>query len=203
MAFRLILAAGLGILCSQFAQAAEDAEKSSPVGRPVAEFSLKDYRGKTHKLSDYADQKLLVIVYLGTECPLAKLYAPRLAGLYEKYKGQGVGFLGINANRQDSLTEIAAHARIHELKFPVLKDLGNEVADRMGAVRTPEVFVLDQDRTVRYHGRIDDQYGVGYIREKVTREDLAIALDELLAGKAVSRAGNRSRGLFHRPRFGK
>src|SRR5262249_51250468 len=69
---------------------------------------------------------------------------------------------------------------------PVLKDLGAEVADKFGAVRTPEVFVLDAERTVRYWGRIDDQYGVGYKRPKPTRRDLAAALEELLAGKTVS-----------------
>ncbi len=196
MASRMILAAALLALGSQQGLAAEDKAKASPVGRAVAEFSLKDYRGKVHKLSDSTDKKLLVVVYLGTECPLAKLYAPRLASLYEKYADKGVGFLGINANRQDSLTEIAAHARIHDLKFPVLKDLGNEVADQMGAVRTPEVFVLDQDRKVRYHGRIDDQYGVGYIREQVTREDLAAALDELLAGQNVSQPETEAVGCF-------
>jgi mono/diheme cytochrome c family protein len=59
-------------------------------------------------------------------------------------------------------------------------------ADQLGAVRTPEVFVLDRDRTVRYHGRIDDQHLVGRQRPAPTREDLKLALEELLAGKPVS-----------------
>jgi len=195
MAFRLMALTCLGLLAANSARAAEP-EKASPVGRQVAEFSLQDYRGKTHQLSDYAEKKLLVIVYLGTECPLAKLYAPRLAKLAETYADKGVAFLGINANRQDSITEIAAHARIHQLGFPVLKDLGNRVADAMKAVRTPEVFLLDQDRKVRYHGRIDDQYGVGYIRENVTREDLKIAIEELLAEKPVSKPSTESVGCY-------
>ena len=73
-----------------------------------------------------------------------------------------------------------------ELPFPVLKDPGNKIADRFGAVRTPEVFVLDEDRTVRYWGRIDDQYGIGFQKQKANRNDLEVAIDELLAGKAVS-----------------
>ena len=60
------------------------------------------------------------------------------------------------------------------------------VADQLGATRTPEVFVLDDKRVVRYHGRIDDQYLVGAQRDKPSRRDLAVALDELLAGKPVS-----------------
>ena len=74
-----------------------------------------------------------------------------------------MAFVGIDANAQDALTKIAAFAQQHEIDFPILKDLENKVADQFGAERTPEVFVLDQDRVVRYRGRIDDQYGVGYV----------------------------------------
>ena len=91
----------------------------------VADFRLKDFRGKQYALSDFKDNKLVVGVFLGTECPLAKLYAPRLARLFEQYESRGVAFVGFNANQQDSLTEIASHARRHGIPFPVLKDLGN------------------------------------------------------------------------------
>jgi mono/diheme cytochrome c family protein len=93
----------------------------------------------------------------------------------------------VNSNVQDSRSEIAAYVRRYEIGFPVLKDLGNQVADQVGAVRTPEVFVLDGQRVIRYWGRIDDQYGVGYVREKPTVHDLRKAIDELLAGKLVSK----------------
>lgn len=156
------------------------------VGRQVADFKLRDYRGRETSLSEFKSSKLVVMAFLGTECPLAKLYATRLVKLHEHYHSYGVTILGINANVQDSITEIAAHARRHELPFPVLKDVGNVVADQMGAVRTPEVFVLDAQRVVRYWGRIDDQYGIGLIREEPSRNDLAVALDELLMGWQVS-----------------
>ena len=94
------------------------------------------------------------------------LSTPRWPNWRPSGKSQGVAFVGINSNQQDSITEVAAHARRMEIPFPVLKDPANEIADRFGAVRTPEVFVLDGDRVVRYWGRIDDQYGVGYQRKK-------------------------------------
>lgn len=156
-------------------------------GTPVAGFTLEDVRGKQHSLDDLAGQQLVVIAFLGTECPLAKLYGPRLARLHQAYGPRGVAFVAINSNGHDSLAEIAASARTHGLEFPVLKDPGNQVADQFGATRTPEVFVLDRDRVIRYSGRIDDQYGVGYVREKPGRNELADALDELLAGKSVTR----------------
>lgn len=158
----------------------------SPLGRQVENFELQDFRGTHHALSDYQDHKLVVLAFLGTECPLAKLYGPRLATLAQEYEPQGVQFLGINANVQDSLTEIAAYARRHAIEFPILKDTANRLADSLGAVRTPEVFVLDAERVVRYWGRIDDQYGIGYVRSEPQRNDLKQALDELLAGKEVT-----------------
>ena len=152
----------------------------------VSPFRLKDYRGKLHTLSDFKDSKFVVAIFLGTECPLAKLYAPRLAKLSEEFASQSVSFIGINSNQQDSLAEIAGHARQHGIKFPVLKDLSNEFANQVGAERTPEVFVWDSTGEVRYHGRIDDQFGVGYVRSEPTTHDLRTALEELLSGKDVS-----------------
>jgi peroxiredoxin/mono/diheme cytochrome c family protein len=156
----------------------------------VASFSLKDYHGQPFDLDKAAKGKVVVLAFLGTECPLAKLYAPRLAQLASEYQSRGVVFVGIDANRQDAATEIAAYARQHGLEFPILKDLNQVVADQVGATRTPEIVVLDASRTVRYRGRVDDQYGLvknaGYQRKEPSRRDLAVALDEVLAGKTVS-----------------
>jgi peroxiredoxin/mono/diheme cytochrome c family protein len=171
-------------------------EPATPVGRTVGDFRLRDAVGREYSLADYQDDTIVVIAFLGTECPLAKMYGPRLSELAAEYTSRGVAFLGVNSNTQDSNTEIAAYARRHELNFPLLKDLGNQLADELGARRTPEVFVLDQQRIVCYWGRIDDQYGVGYLREKPTRKDLQVALDELLAGKPVSQPMAESVGCL-------
>ncbi len=188
---------GVGLCCCIALSATlTAAETESPVGRVIDEFSLKDYRGKSHTLASFGDHKILVIAFLGTECPLAKLYAPRLASLADKYSSRGVAFVGINANRQDSITEIAAYARIHQIKFPLLKDLGNRVADQLGAVRTPEMFVLDENRVVRYWGRIDDQYQVGIIRDKPTKHELANAIERLLDGQSPEVSETKAAGCF-------
>jgi peroxiredoxin len=155
-------------------------------GLHAGDFALQDYRGRSHSLADYRDSKIIVLAVLGTECPLVKLYGNRLAELHQTYSPRGVTFLGLNANVQDSVTEIAAYARAHHIEFPILKDLGNKVVDQLGAERTPEVFVLDKQGTVRYRGRIDDQYGVGYVRDAPARNDLGLALDQLLAGESVA-----------------
>ncbi len=160
----------------------------------VQDFTLQDYRGKTHRLSDYAKSDVVVIAFLGTECPLVKLYGPRLAALAGEFKEGNVAVIGINSNSHDSVTEIAAYARRHGIEFPILKDAGNKLADELGAERTPEVLVLDSNRIVRYRGRIDDQYGVGYVRDEPQREDLKEAIRELLDGKPVSVATTNPMG---------
>lgn len=157
----------------------------SPIGQTIANFKLRDFRGNWHELDNYRDKQAIVVVFLGTECPLVKLYAPRLEALHQELQKSQAMVIGINANRHDSISEITRFADQNKITFPILKDVGNVVADAFGATRTPEAFVLDQTRTIRYQGRIDDQYGVGVTRQKANRLDLEEAVREVLAGKEV------------------
>lgn len=182
----LLVIGAIAIGSAQWGLADDAAKQATSIGRQVKDFTLRDAAGKSHSMADFADKQAVVIAVLGTECPLATLYAPRLVQLAERFEKRGVAFIGINANQQDSLSEVAQYAKLHEIKFPLLKDVGNVVADALGAARTPEVFVLDRDRAVRYRGRIDDQYLVGRQRKKATREDLALALDDVLAGRQIA-----------------
>ncbi len=172
------------------------ADEASPDARKVAGFKLQDHRGAWHSLDDLKENPFVVVAFLGTECPLAQQYAPRLVELAKEFHQGKVAFLAIDSNVQDSLTDLERYALAHKLPFPLLKDLGNVVADQFGAQRTPEIFVLDAERRIRYQGRIDDQYGIGYKRAKPTRRDLAVALEELLAGKPVSRPVVEAEGCF-------
>ena len=160
-------------------QIAQSAEQTA------AEFELKDLRGQPILLDGEA-KRLTVVCFLGTECPLAKLYAVRLQSLYETFADQDVRFIGINSNRQDSPDELAQFAKTQGITFPLGKDFDNVVADQFDVVRTPEVIVVDGDLKVRYRGRVDDQYLPGVSRSRPQRADLKIAIEELLAGKAVS-----------------
>lgn len=186
----------LGLLLVLVATFCSNAQAEPDLSKPVGAFEVSDFRGRVWTLDDFADSKFVVVAYLGTECPLAKLYAGRLRELEQTYAGQGVTFVGVMSNRQDSIAEISAYARKYEINFPLLKDAGNRLADAMGAERTPEVFVLDSDRMIRYWGRIDDQYGIGYVREAPTKLDLKNALDDLLAGKSLRTPITRSVGCI-------
>jgi thiol-disulfide isomerase/thioredoxin len=170
------------------------ADEKPAIGKQIDGFKLTDFRGAAHQLAGFKDRELVVVAFLGTECPLAKLYGPRLAELAGQYEPKKVAFIAIDANQQDTLAEMAQYAKVANIEFPFAKDPANAVADQFGAVRTPEVFVLDRQRMIRYRGRIDDQFGIGYSRKEPLRKDLAVALDELLAGKEVSVAATEPSG---------
>jgi peroxiredoxin len=182
---RLPILAVLTLLVSAPLDAAEP-KWDSAVGRTIADFQLADFRGKSWSLAEFKEKKIVVVTFLGTECPLMAHYGPRLAEMAAKYEKDGVAFLGINANQQDSLAEMAHFARTIKIEFPLLKDPGNKVADQFGAQRTPEVFVLDAKGVVRYHGRIDDQFTYGIQRKQADKTYLAAAIDSLLAGNEVA-----------------
>src|SRR4051812_562552 len=113
-----------------------------PIGAAVEDFTLRDHRGAERRLSDWRDRPLVVVAFLGVDCPLAKRYGRRLGEIQRGF-GSRVAVLGINANQHDTLRDIARYARQQEIRFPLLKDSDNHLADRFGATRTPEVFLLD------------------------------------------------------------
>ena len=114
---------------------------SLPADQVIGEFKLNDYTGKQYALADFARAKIVVVAFLGTDCPLANRYSDRLAELAKQYAAREVLFLAIDSNQQDSLEQMAHMARTHRFEYPCLKDPGNVVADRFGAKRTPEIFV--------------------------------------------------------------
>ena len=148
-------------------------------------FELKTLDGETIKVSP-AESGVTVVCFVGTECPLVQLYSVRLSQMADPLRDRGVQFVGINSNFHDTNEDILQYLKRHSLSFPLVRDEGNVVADRFGATRTPEVFVLDHRLSVTYQGRIDDQYEPGVTRTAATRDDLLIAIEETLAGKAVS-----------------
>jgi peroxiredoxin len=168
-----------------------------PAAKKIANFTLTDPRdSKKITLADLKESKAVVVVFVGTECPVNAAYWPTLAALHKEYSPRGVQFLAINANVQDPAPRVAEHAKKNEIPFPVLKDDGAVVADQFGAKRTPEAFVLDGERTIVYRGRIDDQYGINITRPQPTRREVAEVLDQVLAGKPVTIASTDAPGCF-------
>jgi peroxiredoxin len=183
-----------------FAGETEASRTPAIVGRHVAEFLLPDTTGKQTALHDFlakSHEKGVVIVYfMGTDCPISNLYLKELAAIAKRYESQGVQIVGIQSNAGMTQARAAEHAQQFKVAFPVLVDAAQRVARQFGATRTAEVFVLDRQRTVRYHGEIDDRYGYTYKRGEPTRRELEQALKELLAGKPVTVVDTTPRGCL-------
>ncbi|MHA2101066.1 MAG: redoxin domain-containing protein [Candidatus Kariarchaeaceae archaeon] len=117
----------------------------------VKDFTLFDYKGDQHSLSDYTDSTAIVIIFIATRCPVSNAYNSRMESLYNEYKKKGVAFLGINPNKQEDVEEVAEHAKENNISFTVLKDEKNIIADKFDASVTPEVYVLNKEFKILYH----------------------------------------------------
>ncbi|SIO67412.1 Peroxiredoxin [Singulisphaera sp. GP187] len=157
-----------------------------PIGSTVADFALDREPGEVRPLGDESNRRLVCVVFLRAGCPVAELYATPLAGLADRFQPRGVRFIGVSVDEEDGPAELARYATEHGIKFPLLSDRGELVA-QLGATRTPEVVVLDDQRRIRYRGRIDDRYAVGSRRDEARSHDLIAALDDLLEGREVGR----------------
>ena len=166
------------------------------VGSKVDGFSLTDYQGKEWTLGDFQSKEAIVFAFIGTQCPLAKLYSAKLVELEQQYRDRGIAFVAVDSNTQDSLAEMAAHARKFGIDFAFLKDPSQKLADQMGVTRTPEVCVIDSESKIRYRGRIDDQFGIGYTKDVATKKELVEAIDAILNKRDVANTTTSASGCL-------
>jgi peroxiredoxin len=161
--------------------------KGMPIGTPAPSFSLPGVDGKTYSLETFRDATLLVVVFTCNHCPYALALEPRFIELQRDYEGRGVRLVAINSNDaraypDDDFAHMTARARDNAWNFPYLHDESQSVARAYDAACTPDVFVFDAERTLRYNGRVDDNWKDA---GKVEQRDLRRALDALLAGRSI------------------
>ncbi|MEM7260690.1 MAG: redoxin family protein [Planctomycetota bacterium] len=161
------------------------ADERTAIGQKIGDVSFVDIRTLERSLSEFGERDALVLVFTTTTCPLVQRYLPRLKALHERF-GDRVQFVAINVGAADSIRAVAAHGLESGALFPFVKDRDGSCADAVGVTRTPEVAVLDRERRLVYRGRIDDQYRLGGALPAARRDDLAAALEELLAGREIS-----------------
>jgi peroxiredoxin len=159
-----------------------------PVGTKIPEFSLPATDGRVYSVESFDDAELLVVVFTCNHCPYAIASEDRLIALQREFGPRGVRFVLINPNDavgypEDSFEKMVERAREKDFPFPYLHDETQDVARRFDAACTPDVFVFDRDRRLRYNGRIDDNWQQP---EEVTSRDLHTALEDLLAGRSIS-----------------
>jgi len=165
---------------------AEEKPSSAKLGQKIDNARFQDASGKAFALADLKGTKATVVVFLSFECPVSSSYAQPLAELAKTYGDKGVTFVGLCPCEEDAAT-VAKQAAEYKIPFPVFKEGAFAAADALAAGHTPEAFLLDDQLVLRYRGRIDDLYEARLKkRNTITRNDLKEAIDELLAGKAVS-----------------
>jgi peroxiredoxin len=156
---------------------------STALGAEAPQFDLPGVDGQNHSLDSYADSDVLVLVQSCNHCPYVQAWEGRLSAIASDYADRGVRVVAVNSNDadthpDDSFEEMQKRSREQGFTFDYLYDEPQAVAQALGAERTPEVFVYDRERRLRYHGAIDDNRDETGVSQQYLRD----ALDALLAG---------------------
>jgi len=181
-----------------FTARAADEPKPLPIGSSAPDFSLPGVDGKTYTLESFKSAKVLVIIFMCNHCPTSQAYEGRVKKLTSDYASKGVSVVAINPNNPsslrldelgysdvgDSFGEMKIRAKDKSFNFPYLYDGATEVTSRkFGPVCTPHVFIFDQDRKLRYEGRVDDTENPAKTPHSL---DARNAIDAILDGKPVA-----------------
>lgn len=153
------------------------------IGSIIEDFKLPDVEGKEHSLNTLQGKNGAVLIFVAVNCPVSNAYNERMEKLAQDYKARGINVIGINSNVAESAEDVKTHATSHKLSFPILKDTGNKIADRLGASVTPEAYFLDASNKLVYRGRIDNAKDA----TQVSSNELRDALNASLAGKPVAK----------------
>jgi peroxiredoxin len=201
VAVAAVAAAALTPAATAVQQDGAKAPQGVAIGQAAPDFTLKDMKGKEHRLSDYTRQgKIVVLYWWSPDCPYVVKHYPREGiattnKLVEDFKDKDVVFLAINSAHTGH--GYGNRARVQErmeewkVKYPILVDAEGTIGKQYDAKRTPEMYVICKGGMLRYHGALDNDSsarGIGslnYVRQ---------ALDEILAGSEVSVPTTRAYG---------
>ena len=160
-----------------------------PLGTKAPEFSLPDTDGNSVALSDLADKKGLLVIFMCNHCPFVKHVAAQLKTLADDYLSQELAIVGISSNDaekypDDSPSAMATEKQQRGYNFPYLYDEDQSVAQAYAAACTPDFYLFDASMKLVYRGQLDASRPDSGI--PVTGEDLRAAIDAVLAGQSPS-----------------
>jgi thiol-disulfide isomerase/thioredoxin len=141
-----------------------------PIGSRVADVTVHD--SAMPVIVSPAKAKATVVIFVSVRCPISNSYNERMNELYKDYSNKDVQFVFVNANSNESASEIEEHSRANKFLFRVYKDQGNVLADRFGAQSTPEAYVFDRNGLLQYHGSIDDSTNPARIQVRGLRQGI-------------------------------
>ena len=182
---RVATAIGCGIVIPLFLCAsmlAGEYNQVLDIGDPAPAWEgLVGVDGNRHSLSDLEAKQVVVVAFTCNSCPYAVDAEDRLVALHKKYADQNVALVAINVNKveEDLLPAMKQKADEKGFEFPYLFDVTQKIARDFGAMVTPECYVLDAKRRVRYMGSIDDSPD----GRQVNKKYLESAIDAVLAGE--------------------
>lgn len=180
---------------SNACQAAETASPKRPaIGQAAPSFDpLPATDGRRYGLAEFAQARVVIVVFLANHCPVAGAYESRLAAVDRDYRQRGVQIVAISCSRleQDQLEPMRQRAAKAGFNFPYLHDASQAIGRAYGAKVTPEVFVLDRQRRLAYTGAIDDNW---HDADAVKHAYLRGALDAILAGQKPDPAQTKAIG---------
>lgn len=184
-----ILGLILAITCFTVASEKETT-KTVKIDEIVKDWSLKDTENKLHSLKKLSEEKKAVLlIFLATHCPIVDEYVDRINSLYKDYKTKDIQIVGIHSNKHELIEEIEEYKQKQEFEFTILKDPENTIADYFNARRTPEVFLIDSEKILRYRGAIDDS------RQSPKENFLRPILELVLAGKKIPEKQKKTRAI--------
>jgi len=200
--FVVLVGVVVGLSARSFpsASAADPVPSTERLNKEIENVTFTDADGKKSTLKELAGKNATVVVFISFDCPVSNSYASTLAELHKAYSKKGVNFLAVAPSEEDA-AKVAKKATEFKYAFPVFPDSKLVVAEAFRAAITPEAFVLDHNRVLRYRGRIDNAY-YGRLKRnaQVTEHDLKIAIESLLAGKDVPTPATRAIGCFIDPK---
>jgi len=154
----------------------------------IPDFSLIGVDDKTYSLNSFSDKNILIVIFSCNHCPYVQAYEDRIILVQKEFANDGVQIIAINSNDDvkypdDSFDEMKKRAALKKFNFPYLRDETQEVAKAFGATHTPQIFLFDKQRKLKYEGKIDDNWQQP---DRVKSAYLKDAITEVLNEKEVS-----------------
>jgi hypothetical protein len=161
-----------------------------------AQEQVLDLAGKSVDAFKASSGKLVVLVFIRTDCPISNRYAPTIQGLSAQYEGQAAFWL-VYPDKTESTTAIQKHLREYGYKLQALRDRQHTLVKRSQVQITPEAAVFDSHGQLAYHGRIDNWYqSFGRARSAPTTHELEDAIQAALNGSHPQVAATTGVGCY-------